>query len=41
MFDADIHIDLMDSAVAEGGRNCVVLCDALLPPLKMGYYLMF
>lgn len=36
MFDADIHIDILDSALAEGGRNCIVLCDALLPPLKMG-----
>ncbi|XP_047526251.1 dynein axonemal heavy chain 8 [Pieris napi] len=35
VYDADIHIDIMDSAVAEGGRNCVVLCDAWLPPLKM------
>ncbi|KAI8438603.1 hypothetical protein MSG28_011048 [Choristoneura fumiferana] len=35
VFDADIHVELMDSAVAEGGRNCIVLCDALLPPLKM------
>ncbi|XP_072937033.1 dynein axonemal heavy chain 8 [Epargyreus clarus] len=35
VYDADIHIDLLDSAVAEGGRNCIVLCDALLPPLKM------
>ncbi|KAJ0182474.1 hypothetical protein K1T71_001843 [Dendrolimus kikuchii] len=35
VYDADIHIDLLDSAVADGGRNCIVLCDALLPPLKM------
>ncbi|KPJ08753.1 Dynein heavy chain 8, axonemal [Papilio machaon] len=35
VFDADVHIDILDSAVAEGGRNCIVLCDALLPPLKM------
>ncbi|XP_061708954.1 dynein axonemal heavy chain 8 [Cydia pomonella] len=35
VYDADIHIDLLDSAVAEGGRNCIVLCDALLPPVKM------
>ncbi|XP_050681188.1 dynein axonemal heavy chain 8 isoform X2 [Leptidea sinapis] len=35
VYDADIHIDLLDSAVAEGGRNCIVLCDAWLPPLKM------
>ncbi|XP_045484350.1 dynein axonemal heavy chain 8 [Pieris rapae] len=35
VYDADIHIDILDSAVAEGGRNCVVLCDAWLPPLKM------
>ncbi|KAL0851104.1 hypothetical protein ABMA28_006975, partial [Loxostege sticticalis] len=35
VYDADIHIDLLDSAVAEGGRNCIVLCDAKLPPLKM------
>ncbi|XP_060805314.1 dynein axonemal heavy chain 8 [Amyelois transitella] len=35
VYDADVHIDLLDSAVAEGGRNCIVLCDALLPPLKM------
>ncbi|KOB75592.1 Dynein heavy chain 8, axonemal [Operophtera brumata] len=35
VFDADIHIDVLDSVVVEGGRNCVVVCDALLPPLKM------
>ncbi|KPI94920.1 Dynein heavy chain 8, axonemal [Papilio xuthus] len=35
VYDADVHIDVLDSAVAEGGRNCIVLCDALLPPLKM------
>ncbi|KAL4712627.1 hypothetical protein ACJJTC_007924 [Scirpophaga incertulas] len=35
VFDADIHIELLDSAVVDGGRNCIVLCDALLPPLKM------
>ncbi|XP_028156116.1 dynein heavy chain 8, axonemal [Ostrinia furnacalis] len=35
VYDADIHIDLLDSAVAEGGRNCIVLCDAKLPPVKM------
>lgn len=22
--------------MADGGRNCVVLCDAKLPPVKMG-----
>ena len=36
VYDADVHIELLDSAIAEGGRNCVVLCDALLPPVKMG-----
>ncbi|CAK1540075.1 unnamed protein product [Leptosia nina] len=35
VYDADIHIDLLDSAVVDGGRNCIVLCDAWLPPLKM------
>ncbi|RVE46462.1 hypothetical protein evm_008872 [Chilo suppressalis] len=35
VFDADVHIELLDSAVVEGGRNCIVLCDALLPPVKM------
>nr|XP_026487863.1 dynein heavy chain 8, axonemal-like [Vanessa tameamea] len=35
VFDADIHIDILDSALVEGGRNCFVLCDAFLPPLKM------
>ncbi|KAH9641786.1 hypothetical protein HF086_003912 [Spodoptera exigua] len=35
VYDADIHIELLDSAIAEGGRNCIVLCDALLPPCKM------
>ncbi|XP_034837309.1 dynein axonemal heavy chain 8 [Maniola hyperantus] len=35
VYDADIHIDILDSALAEGGRNCFVLCDASLPPLKM------
>ncbi|KAJ8736205.1 hypothetical protein PYW08_006861 [Mythimna loreyi] len=35
VYDADVHIDLLDSAIAEGGRNCIVLCDALLPPVKM------
>ncbi|CAB3256562.1 unnamed protein product [Arctia plantaginis] len=35
VYDADIHIDLLDSAVAEGGRNCIVICDASLPPVKM------
>lgn len=36
VYDADIHIELLDSAIAEGGRNCIVLCDASLPPVKMG-----
>lgn len=36
VFDADVHIEILDSAVVEGGRNCIVLCDAMLPPLKMG-----
>ncbi|XP_037867099.1 dynein axonemal heavy chain 8 isoform X4 [Bombyx mori] len=35
VFDADINIELLDSAVVEGGRNCVVVCDAVLPQLKM------
>ncbi|CAH0727356.1 unnamed protein product, partial [Brenthis ino] len=35
VYDADIHIDILDSALVEGGRNCFVLCDAFLPPLKM------
>lgn len=36
VYDADVHIDILDSSLAEGGRNCFVLCDASLPPLKMG-----
>ncbi|GBP33368.1 Dynein heavy chain 5, axonemal [Eumeta japonica] len=35
VYDDDVHIEILDSVVAEGGRSCVVLCDALLPPLKM------
>ncbi|XP_049886262.1 dynein axonemal heavy chain 8 [Pectinophora gossypiella] len=35
VYDADVHIDLLNSCIAEGGRNCVFVCDALLPPLKM------
>ncbi|XP_052742928.1 dynein axonemal heavy chain 8 [Bicyclus anynana] len=35
VYDADIHIDILDSSLAEGARNCFVLCDASLPPLKM------
>lgn len=38
VYDADVHIDLLDSAIAEGGRNCIVLCDAMLPPVKMGNF---
>lgn len=38
VYDADIHIDVLDSTVIEGGRSCFVLCDALLPPLKMGNF---
>lgn len=36
VYDADVHIDILESAIAEGGRCCAVVCDALLPPLKMG-----
>lgn len=36
VYDADHHIDILDSVLVEGGRSCCVLCDALLPPLKMG-----
>ncbi|CAH0592601.1 unnamed protein product [Chrysodeixis includens] len=35
VYDADIHINLLESAVAEGGRNCIIVCDALLPPVNM------
>ncbi|PZC81902.1 hypothetical protein B5X24_HaOG211688 [Helicoverpa armigera] len=35
VYDSDVHIELLDSAIAEGGRHCVVLCDAMLPPVKM------
>ncbi|CAG9137209.1 unnamed protein product [Plutella xylostella] len=35
VYDSDTHMDLLESAVAEGGRNCVIVCDALMPPLKM------
>ncbi|XP_075973556.1 dynein heavy chain 8, axonemal kl-3 [Anticarsia gemmatalis] len=35
VYDADINLELLDSAIAEGGRNCIVLCDASLPPVKM------
>lgn len=36
VYDADVHLEILDSAIAEGGRCCAVLCDALMPPLKMG-----
>ncbi|KAJ8736206.1 hypothetical protein PYW08_006862 [Mythimna loreyi] len=35
VYDADIHIELLESAVSEGGRQCIVLCDALLPHVDM------
>ncbi|KOB72744.1 putative Ciliary dynein heavy chain [Operophtera brumata] len=35
VYDADSNIEVLDSAMIEGGRNCFVLCDALLPTLKM------
>ncbi|XP_026319438.1 dynein heavy chain 8, axonemal-like [Hyposmocoma kahamanoa] len=35
VYDADVHIDILESAVAEGGRCSAMLCNALMPPLKM------
>ncbi|XP_041975311.1 dynein axonemal heavy chain 8 [Aricia agestis] len=35
VFDADVHVDILNEAISEGGRHCFVICDALLPSLKM------
>ncbi|XP_047042441.1 dynein axonemal heavy chain 8-like [Helicoverpa zea] len=33
--DADVHTQLLESAMAAGGRNCIVVCDAMLPHVEM------
>ncbi|KAJ2947929.1 hypothetical protein O0L34_g9722 [Tuta absoluta] len=35
VYDEDVHIDLLNSCTANGGRSAVIVCDAFMPVLEM------